>query len=462
MILDIMSSSPALAADRLTNIDVFLKDLKNFVRQENVYSLSAVADYLILGKKYWWAAKSSKLFLGGQESVTLSTIHKAKWQEYKKVFMIDTTADEYRDRSQSSLLPKYILPPREPQDIDDERRLVYTAFTRAENELTILSLWQGLDERPKNQITSLANIKFDTLPSYDIARRTLYLPLLRKSPDSLLVDISSDEKEFLRSRIANLSMNATLFSAFFHIAEDGPAEFISRHILKLPWAQSEAQIYGNAFHAGLEAFVQEYEAQKIYDEKRFFASAFELLDKSDLLEPRRAYYKSELTVHFPMVSEKIQATNRDQSFVEYGFGLGSGQEKVFLGDIALKGKLDRIDLSNDGTLVVHDYKSSKLSKMSLSYELQLRFYSVILSLSSRFASYPIKSFALDALHSHNWAPLISYILFPQSSEIERDKAIITYVYERIMNLDWSIPDGIKSAKEWCEYIATELGYGKSE
>ena len=166
-----------------------------------------------------------------------------------------------------------------------------------------------------------------------------------------------------------------------------------------------------------------------------------------MLEPRRIYYKSELTVHFPMVFEKIQATNRDQSFVEYGFGLGSGQEKVFLGDIALKGKLDRIDLSNDGTLVVHDYKSSKLSKISL---------------SSRFASYPIKSFALDALHSHNWAPLISYILFPQSSEIERDKAIITYVYERIMNLDWSIPDGIKSAKEWCEYIATELGYGKSE
>lgn len=81
---------------------------------------------------------------------------------------------------------------------------------------------------------SLANIKFDTLPSYNITQRSLYLPFLRKSPDSLLVDISSDEKEFLLSRIANLSMNATLFSAFFQIAEDGPSEFISRHILKLP------------------------------------------------------------------------------------------------------------------------------------------------------------------------------------------------------------------------------------
>ena len=108
-----------------------------------------------------------------------------------------------------------------------------------------------------------------------------------------------------------------------------------------------------------------------------------------------------MKTHFPLVSERIRETKRDQSFVEYGFGLGSGQEKVFLGDIPLKGKLDRIDLSNHGTLVVHDYKSSKLSKMLLSYELQLRFYSVILSLSSRFASYPVKSFALDALHSHN-------------------------------------------------------------
>ncbi len=141
-----------------------------------------------------------------------------------------------------------------------------------------------MDERPKNPIASLAHIDFCKLPSCDIAKRASYLPLLRRTPESLLVDIRSDEKAFLLSRVQHISMNATLFAAFFDIAENGHEAFVARHILKLPGAQSEVQIYGNAFHAGLEAYVQHYENFKTYQEDYFYVRAFEFLDRSDLLE----------------------------------------------------------------------------------------------------------------------------------------------------------------------------------
>lgn len=54
VVLDHMIHAPTLANDRLSNIDVFLTALKNFSREEESYSLTSVALYLDLGRKYGW------------------------------------------------------------------------------------------------------------------------------------------------------------------------------------------------------------------------------------------------------------------------------------------------------------------------------------------------------------------------------------------------------------------------
>lgn len=165
------------------------------------------------------------------------------------MFLLDTTHDQYRDRASAQILPKYILPPKEPQDLDDERRLIYTAFTRAEDRLFVLSVDKGLNEKGKKPPESLSGHHWHHMPpSSDTSRARVY-PLIRRSSEYLLWSASDDEKLFLRSRLDGISMNATLFSAFLNIPETGVDEFISRYILRLPSAQNEQQIYGTAFHS---------------------------------------------------------------------------------------------------------------------------------------------------------------------------------------------------------------------
>ncbi len=68
------------------------------------------------------------------------------------------------------------------------------------------------------------------------------------SPDRIFWAPSQDELVFLRSRAALLSMNATLLSSFFEIAESGVEGFIRRSLLRLPSSSSILQIQGTAFH----------------------------------------------------------------------------------------------------------------------------------------------------------------------------------------------------------------------
>src|SRR6185436_15468015 len=57
------------------------------------------------------------------EAVTLSTVHQAKGLQWPSVFVL------------SLVEGRFPLPARDPEDLDEERRLFYVAVTRAAGEL---------------------------------------------------------------------------------------------------------------------------------------------------------------------------------------------------------------------------------------------------------------------------------------------------------------------------------------
>lgn len=184
------------------------------------------------------------------------------------------------------------------------------------------------------------------------------------------------------------------------------------------------------------------------------------LARSRIFDTEREQVRKKITELFPLIADTIRNTQRDETFVEYSFGLGPKQERVYLNDIPLSGKIDRIDTHRSGVLELYDYKTSRLQNAKLAYDLQLSFYSVLISLSRRFASFGSCSYHLQALEPMKDGSLTLRSYYPSHTEIERDKKLIAYVYEKILACDFSIPVGVNTPEEWYVYILTELGYGR--
>lgn len=247
-ILQYQVSAPSLSNARLHSFEIFISEVRDFLKDAKDVKFATYMRYIELGYKYGFPTKLSSLFLSGQDSVTLSTIHKAKGAEYKKVFVVLTTKEEYTPKNRTSLLPKSILPSKDLQDIDDERRLIYTACTRAEDELIVTRPLSSLSGRPSHPPDSLSLCDWQEMPSADAQLRQAMIATLHLSSDRIFWIPSQDELAFLRSRASMLNMNATLLSSFFDIARDGAEVFIRRSLLRLPASSSILQIQGTAFH----------------------------------------------------------------------------------------------------------------------------------------------------------------------------------------------------------------------
>lgn len=73
---------------------------------------------------------------GHQNTLTLSTVHKSKGREWKRVFVLG-----FKEHMPS----KYA---RQPWQIEQERNLIYVAFTRAKAELVLLQMGDRPEEAP--------------------------------------------------------------------------------------------------------------------------------------------------------------------------------------------------------------------------------------------------------------------------------------------------------------------------
>lgn len=119
--LSLMSDADPKNADRLQNVDEFVNTVKQYELENDDPSLSAFLEEIALVSDIDSMNES-------EDKVTLMTIHSAKGLEFEKVFLIG--------------LEEGIFPGNQSiyggeSEIEEERRLMYVAITRAKRELTI-------------------------------------------------------------------------------------------------------------------------------------------------------------------------------------------------------------------------------------------------------------------------------------------------------------------------------------
>ena len=119
--LSLMSDVDPKNADRLQNVDEFVNTVKQYELENEEASLSAFLEEIAL-------VSDIDSMNDSEDKVTLMTVHSAKGLEFEKVFLIGLEENIFPG-SQSIYGGE--------SEIEEERRLMYVAITRAKRELTV-------------------------------------------------------------------------------------------------------------------------------------------------------------------------------------------------------------------------------------------------------------------------------------------------------------------------------------
>lgn len=372
-----------------------------------------------------------------KEGVQLMTAHKSKGLEFHTVIISNFREGHWdRRRNPPSLsVPEDLLfgwekDQKSFEQNQDERRVAFVAITRAKRELIFTcpnELTTGESLRavsPSGFFSECGDLSEETREARDPERMsTLLSPNVR--------DFNEETKAFLLRRIENFSLSPTALNDFL----EDPQLFVQRHLLMVPQAKESHFAYGNAVHHVLAMWGLSVRDAEPLTRPQLLAEFSSHLQHKELLplsefvrleslghETLQRYYDEFLQQPYPIVYK-----------VEFDLS-------ARLGDIPIKGKIDRIDLlePHSTAAVIYDYKTGtpKAPKQILDYgyHRQLVFYALLIEKSSL----PLdpKEFVLEFVgEGSEHAVRRTYSI--SSQEKQELEALIEKVWAKIIALDFS-------------------------
>lgn len=423
---------------------------KQFAQTERV-SLDKFLDMLTQG--------DDKLFLFSpalghfEHAVTLMTVHGAKGLEFDHVFVIDASESNWKPRASRYPTPLSLPVHVNLENSSDYARLMYVAMTRARQSLYV-SYVSRIDAKTKAlPAEQLATKPFVNAPA-------MSLQDVVTSETSQLVPPRSHTKtmrELLADTLTNYELSATALTHFLDLSRQGMDSFIDEQLLRLPQPVSEVLAHGNAMHAALE-LAQIQTTNDAFD-----------LDAIKRLYEHKIEDESLSTTTIRRLTNR--ANNQlDRLFLELGLSLRteSEPEQSFRAStrsgLNMYGKIDRIDIIDQRTIRIVDYKTgkpitnpnSKAQDVMLKqwrHKLQLGFYILLLQQQKAFADKRITAqiIQLDATEPEHL--VLNYEI--DHSELNHIEQLAHAVYKRIRSLD--IPDvapyeptlaGIRDFETW--------------
>jgi len=334
-------------------------------------------------------------------TVTLSTAHKAKGKEWLCVFIYQAIDGKWGNNRFRQLikLPQAILKNTDlskKEKNEDERRLFYVCLTRAKKQIFIshsdryTSATYLKEALPTMFISELPQkLTRIIAPKATLKQANLILKKFLQPPPKSTPTTS--EKTFLKTIAKDLKLSPTALNTYLACAY----KFKLNNLIRVPRAKQPYLSFGTAVHRALEIFHRQFIKDDKHPNKQYLLNQFqaalkkEVLTKSEL-KTRLKQGRQILSAYYDYYQDDFQKPLFTEKF--FGFGWS----KVFLGDIPLAGKVDRIDWLDqaDRTVRVIDYKTGKpktrnqiLGKTKDSegdYYRQLVFYKLLAQLDQSF------------------------------------------------------------------------------
>ncbi len=348
-----------------------LKDVLTTFRQRRLYDLSLEA----------------VVERGGKDAVQVMTAHKSKGQEFTVVCLPHLTDARWGTVNNRS---NFILPLAKMTEagvfdaIDDERRLLYVALTRAKRRLYLSYAEQALDGREHVPSRLLEGLPLEAQSVVGSEGAESNMLSVFDTSFAYQEPLSNAIKEALSQR----GFSATSYNNY----HANPWDYVYRNVLRVPEVQTTALQFGTVMHSVLEFVTRTHtKTGEFPQDAEVIAVLTKALKKLPLSveEYTRLHERGmeNIFVYLDHAKTALPKNTKEEFSVQVTLETGLPD----FPEIILKGNLDRLDLAEDGTVVrVVDYKTGKPKTRNEiegktktgdgNYKRQLVFYALLLSL----------------------------------------------------------------------------------
>lgn len=301
------------------------------------------------------------------DSINIMTVHGAKGLEFDHVFVINMVEERFPSRSRGDAieLPLALINEQLPEGdyhYQEERRLCYVAMTRARKTLSLTSAddYGGARKKRVSRFISESDIVTSFVghrtagEHHELSKKHIETPSQASSHEPYVLP-----KTFSFSQIRSY--------------ETCPYQYKLAHVLKIPVRGTASFSFGNTMHATLQHFYERVQQLNGAEQASLFAtkSAYAKADgiKIPPLDELYSLYDAAWVGDWyesKHQKEEYYRKGKEIMKVFYATHQGTwtipivleGGFKIKIGSYIVNGKIDRIDLKEDGLHII-DYKTGK-------------------------------------------------------------------------------------------------------
>ncbi len=445
------------AGEKLDRVQVLFNKLQDLVMRQKQFSLAEFLDYLATLETHKILLEKANRATPGR--VRLMTAHGAKGQEFDYVYIANAYNGHWGNKRRPQLitLPDRIFAldkkvPEHDTDDGDERRLFYVALTRARKGLTITYAGESLDGKQLLPAQFITEIKPELINNIDINKIKKELAkhkdfFFNENPER---EVDIKNKEFIRKMFTSFGLSVTGLNNYLKC----PWNYFYTNLLRIPKAKTKHQMYGTAVHNALKDLFEEGKTKLPSAEwllERFITHiAKEPMTEVDVVESSikgRASLKGWYA--------KYASSWNLNTLTEFNI-----KGIVISEDVRITGKLDKMELGDDESVVVVDYKTSKpktrgdiegtTQSSNGDIKRQLVFYKLLLNNLDGGKKFKMSSAEIDFIEPNDKGDYKKEAFSITDEEVAELTELIKKTADEILNLKfWNKTCNDKD----CEYCA---------